>query len=30
MTKDAQKLCLLYTRAEVIDSLLWFLGQEQS
>ena len=27
MTKEAQTLCQLYTRAKVIDSLLWFLGQ---
>ncbi|MBD5433970.1 MAG: hypothetical protein HDR35_06735 [Treponema sp.] len=26
MTEEAQKLCPLYTRAKVIDSLLWFIG----
>ena len=30
MTKEAQKLCPLYTRAKVIDSLMWFLGQDNS
>ena len=28
MTKDAQKLCPLYTRAKVIDALLWFIREE--
>lgn len=30
MTEEAQKLCPLYTRAKVIDALLWFIGQDNS
>lgn len=28
MTKEAQELCQHYTRAKVIDSILWFIGQD--